>query len=225
SRRRRDIDITEDNVLVSENRTCMFYANELFWEEPNERDPSAGNYTLDLDRSSCTTDEIVTSNGNMTSVILDLYWDNGMNDTIPMTLIANITERYWYLDTVTMNGSEYRYFAYGMHSQMETPSTYSYVCKTAVFVKYDSAGHGLYDFKNKFFLTNIQFQPFNADGIKFGLPNYCTSFFTSGIWMGLTSTLLCLGILLFGIYRMMSIKSNDRFDDPKGKPLIIKAQE
>lgn len=43
--------------------------------------------------------------------------------------------------------------------------------------------------------------------------------------MGLTSGLLCLGILLFGIYRMMSIQSNDRFDDPKGKPLIIKAQE
>jgi hypothetical protein len=43
--------------------------------------------------------------------------------------------------------------------------------------------------------------------------------------MGITSSLLCLGILLFGIYRMMAIKSNDRFDDPKGKPLIIKAQE
>jgi hypothetical protein len=43
--------------------------------------------------------------------------------------------------------------------------------------------------------------------------------------MGITSSLLCLGILLFGVHRMMSIKSNDRFDDPKGKPLIIKAQE
>jgi len=43
--------------------------------------------------------------------------------------------------------------------------------------------------------------------------------------MGITSSLLCLGILLFGIYRMMAIKPNDRFDDPKGKPLIIKAQE
>ena len=43
--------------------------------------------------------------------------------------------------------------------------------------------------------------------------------------MGITSSLLCLAILLVGVHRMMSIKSNDRFDDPKGKPLIIKAQE
>jgi hypothetical protein len=43
--------------------------------------------------------------------------------------------------------------------------------------------------------------------------------------MGITTSLLCLGILLFGVHRLMSIKSNDRFDDPKGKPLIIKAQE
>ena len=71
----------------------------------------------------------------------------------------------------------------------------------------------------------LKFQPFGANGTFFGPPNYCTSFFTSGIWMGITSSLLCLGILLFGVYRMMSIKSNDQFDDPKGKPLIIKAQE
>ncbi len=71
----------------------------------------------------------------------------------------------------------------------------------------------------------LQFQPFYGNGSYFGPPNYCTSFFTSGIWMGITSSLLCLGILLFGVHRMMSIKSNDRFDDPKGKPLIIKAQE
>jgi hypothetical protein len=43
--------------------------------------------------------------------------------------------------------------------------------------------------------------------------------------MGITTSLLCLGILLVGIHRMMSIKSNDRFDDPKGKPLMIKTQE
>ncbi|CAF2811263.1 unnamed protein product [Rotaria sp. Silwood2] len=226
SRRRRDVGVNDDNLIISENRTCMFYADKLFWEQANEQDSSAGNFTLDLDRSSCTPYEVESSNGNITSVTLDLYWNNGINDTVSMTLIANVTDRYWYLDKAILNDSEYRYFAYGMHSEMETPLTYSYVCKTAVFVKYNSAiKYGLYDFKNKFFITNIQFQPFNANGAYFGLPNYCTSFFTSGIWMGLTSSLLCLGILLFGIHRMMSIKSNDRFDDPKGKPLIIKAQE
>lgn len=43
--------------------------------------------------------------------------------------------------------------------------------------------------------------------------------------MGIWSSLLCLAILLFGIHRLMSIKSNDRLDDPRGKPLLIKANE
>ena len=68
-------------------------------------------------------------------------------------------------------------------------------------------------------------QPVYGNAEKFGQINYCTSFFTSGIWMGLTSSLILVGILLFGIHRLMTIKSNDRFDDPKGKPLLIKAQE
>jgi hypothetical protein len=142
-----------------------------------------------------------------------------------------------------IDGTQYRYFAYGMYSKMDTPPTYSYACKTATFVAYNPDKHGSYNFRDKFYIRNLQvkknsffvlpnfnfcvfkFQPFYANGSYFGPPNYCTSFFTSGIWMGITSSLLCLGILLFGIYRMMAIKPNDRFDDPKGKPLIIKAQE
>ena len=69
----------------------------------------------------------------------------------------NITGLYWRVTDVQMNGSEYRYFAYGMHSEMETPPTFSYVCTTAVFVKYNSSGkYGTYDFANKFFISNMQ---------------------------------------------------------------------
>ncbi|UJR28942.1 hypothetical protein I4U23_010159 [Adineta vaga] len=217
---RRDLDVNEDDVLISENSTCMFYVDKLYWGDAYADDSSAGNFTLDLDSSSCSTNE------NGTSTVLELHWNNGTSDTVKMILIANLTGRFWYLETAIINDTEYRYFAYGMHSRMDTPATYSYVCTTAVFVKYDpNTKYGTYDFRDKFYLTNLQFQPFNANGTFFGPPNYCTSFFTSGIWMGITSSLLCLGILLFGIYRMMSIKSNDQYDDPKGKPLIIKAQE
>jgi len=142
-----------------------------------------------------------------------------------MTFTATIIDRYWYLESAKVNAIEYRYFAYGSYSRMDTPPKYSYACTTAMFVKYNPEGHGSYDFQDIFYITNLQFQPFNGNGSYFGPPNYCTSFFTSGIWMGITSSLLCLGILLFGVHRMMTIKSNDRFDDPKGKPLIIKAQE
>lgn len=162
---------------------------------------------------------------------------------VSFRLIANVTGLYWQLISIKLDGSEYRYFAYGMYSEMDTPPTFSYVCTTATFVKYDraaSGGKGAYDFNNKFSIksfqvrqrssirylsSSLQFQPFSANGTSFGPPNYCTSFFTSGIWMGIMASLLCLAILSFGIYRMMSIRPNDRVDDPKSKPLIIKAQE
>jgi hypothetical protein len=34
----------------------MFYADKLYWGDVRGQDPSADNYTLDLDGSSCTTD-------------------------------------------------------------------------------------------------------------------------------------------------------------------------
>jgi hypothetical protein len=44
-----------------------------------------------------------------------------------------------------------------MHSKMDTPPTYSYVCTTAIFVKYNSESRfGSYDFGDKFYLTNLQ---------------------------------------------------------------------
>lgn len=73
------------------------------------------------------------------------------------SLIANVTGRYWILEKVAFNGSEYRYFAYGMHNPMDTPPDYSYVCTTAVFIKYNSSSkYGIYDFKEKFYITNLQ---------------------------------------------------------------------
>lgn len=64
---------TEDNVevLVSEDDSCMFYADKLYWGDINGPGPSGGNYTLDLDRSSCTTNQSITPNGNSTSAVYE----------------------------------------------------------------------------------------------------------------------------------------------------------
>lgn len=72
-------------------------------------------------------------------------------------MVVNITGLYWRVTDVQVNGSEYRYFAYGMHSEMETPPTFSYVCTNAIFVKYNPAGkYGTYNFSSKFFISNMQ---------------------------------------------------------------------
>jgi len=223
SRQRRQTGQGGNNVLISGDKTCMFYAQQLRWNDFNGTMSSGRNYSLNYNASSCNSN--ATTNG---SVTLNLIWnnDNAPFDTATMSLTTTIIGRYWYLEKATINNIQYRYFAYGMSDQMTTPPAYSYVCNSAIFVRYDTTVPlGQYNFTNKFYLINLQFQPFKVNGLAFGPPNYCNSFFTSGIWMGITTSLLCLGILLFGIYRMMTIKSNDRFDDPKGKPLIIKAQE
>ncbi|CAF2403266.1 unnamed protein product [Rotaria sp. Silwood2] len=227
SRQRRLTQVQEKTVLISNNKTCMFYAKQLYWNDVNGTVSSARNYSLSLNESSCLPN--ITPDGNYTSVILNLVWINSQvpRDTVTVSLTTTKMGRFWSLENATLNQNEYRYFVSGMHSPMETPPTYSYVCTTAEFVRYDNSKtkYGQYNFSNKFYIKELQFQPFNVNGSVFGLPNYCTSFFTRGIWMAITSSLLCLGILLFGIYHLMKIKSNDRFDDPKAKPLIIKAQE
>jgi len=220
TRQRRAAAANDSDVVVSTDGSCMLYAEML----SRENSASVANYSLDFTASSCERNGSTAGN-NSNVAILNLVWNDGPGQSIIMRINASISGLYWYFNSATINDTEYRYFAYGMPSKMDTPPTYSYVCTKALFVKYEPAGHGKYDFLDKVYITNFQFQPFRVNGSHFGRPNYCTSFFTSGIWMGITSSLLCLAILLFGVHRLMSIKSNDRFDDPKGKPLVIKAQE
>jgi V-type H+-transporting ATPase S1 subunit len=61
----------------------------------------------------------------------------------------------------------------------------------------------------------------NQTVYNFGRINYCQGFFSSGIWMAITSSLLLALILSCGVTALMSINTMDRFDDPKGKPLNI----
>jgi V-type H+-transporting ATPase S1 subunit len=59
----------------------------------------------------------------------------------------------------------------------------------------------------------------------FGRVNYCQGFFTSGIWMAISATVIMTFILAFGVSLLFNVKALDRFDDPKGKPLNIGAEK
>jgi hypothetical protein len=58
----------EDDVIVSDDRSCMFYADKLYWKGANEQE-LAGNYTLDLERSSCTQNKQTKGDRNATSAM------------------------------------------------------------------------------------------------------------------------------------------------------------
>lgn len=111
---------------------------------------------------------------------------------------------------------------------METPNAFSFVCTKTYFQLYDSSKDTRLLLKVALYIENMQIQPNRVDSngtmYTFGKVNYCQGFFTSGIWMALISSLLLTLILAMGVAFLFNINTMDRFDDPKGKPLVI-AQE
>ncbi|KAM4696737.1 V-type proton ATPase subunit S1 isoform 2-T2 [Rhinophrynus dorsalis] len=70
-----------------------------------------------------------------------------------------------------------------------------------------------------------QLQGFNVTGLKFSYASDCAGFFSPGIWMGLITTLLFVFILTYGLHMVMSLKTMDRFDDPKGPSIAVPQTE
>lgn len=59
----------------------------------------------------------------------------------------------------------------------------------------------------------------------FSDPWDCVGFTSAGIWGGLFIVILMLSILSVGISWIMDIRTMDRFDDPKGKTIIVSTTE
>lgn len=83
---------------------------------------------------------------------------------------------------------------------------------------------------SKIYITGLQLQlDLNraVDTIKmsFGEADDCVGFTSPGIWGGLFVTFLLLAIMTIGISWMLDIRTMDRFDDPKGKTIIINATD
>lgn len=60
-----------------------------------------------------------------------------------------------------------------------------------------------------------------TDSAGFGGAWDCVGFFTVPIWVGLLTSLLFVFILSVGMYMLSDIKTMDRFDDPKGQPIMV----
>lgn len=76
----------------------------------------------------------------------------------------------------------------------------------------------------------FQIQPFPssskaADGLRFEDSFDCTVWMSEPLWMGLITTLLFTTIVSVGVYLLFTIKTMDRFENPKGKPLNVPTTE
>lgn len=73
----------------------------------------------------------------------------------------------------------------------------------------------------RIYITEFQIQGFNINNNLFSYASDCSSFFTPAIWMGLVSGIILLWILAYGIFMIMQLTTNDKFDDPKGPALSV----
>ncbi|XP_054859959.1 V-type proton ATPase subunit S1 [Eublepharis macularius] len=140
--------------------------------------------------------------------------------------LFNVSGRHWFsLHTVQLirgGGSPVNFTA----TQITAPSNYSFSC--ARVSSHPASGALLTpsgDQRWKVLMTNFQIQSYNVTGPRFSYASDCAGFFTPGIWMGLLTSLLLAAIFTYGLHMVMSLKTMDRFDDPKGPTISVPQTE
>ncbi|XP_053329113.1 V-type proton ATPase subunit S1 [Spea bombifrons] len=181
---------------------------------------------LDLTGSSCSW--------NRSTLVL--RYENALKAK-PVTLTFQlaslwypVSARFWF--TLTRVDIDYdNQNATFLAPQVNAPSNYSFHCQ---YVSSYSVYGGLLvsntskaspSSKWQLHVADFQIQAFNVTGVKFSYASDCAGFFSPGIWMGLLTTLLFVFILTYGLHMVMSLKTMDRFDDPKGPSISVPQTE
>ncbi|KAH9512702.1 hypothetical protein Btru_037981 [Bulinus truncatus] len=72
-------------------------------------------------------------------------------------------------------------------------------------------------------LDGFQVQAFRIQNNRFSYAQDCVPYFTTAIWMALFSSAFLLLILFFGTIMVLNLSIMDRYDDPKGKTIVVNA--
>ncbi|KHJ40166.1 hypothetical protein D918_09766 [Trichuris suis] len=140
----------------------------------------------------------------------------------------------WYLANVSLSadgnmieGKKLEYFFNGseVHRlQVHSVPAYSFACGKPKTWMIPS---GLPSAKNHYGVVfrNLQIQPFRSGYGFTDQVDDCSEFFSAEAWMAIFSVACVFVITVFGVAMISSLTTMDRFDDPKGKPLVINAKE
>lgn len=119
---------------------------------------------------------------------------------------------YWSLQIVELQDTNHKDWTLSTTQDISAARGFSFHCS------------GLTVFRNgttTLTLTNIQVQPAPIAKQRFNDAYDCVNFTTIPIWSGLLVTAILGVALSFAIIAISNIRTMDRFDDPKGKPLTI----
>ncbi|CAH0552834.1 unnamed protein product [Brassicogethes aeneus] len=125
------------------------------------------------------------------------------NNNITMTFVKS--HPYWILDSLVLtrpNTSDVPFLT----NKIRVGIKNSYHCAKSKFF----AVNGKFKLSFAGFQVQPRFQ--NTEKMVFGKPETCTGYFGIGIITGLIISFLFIIIIFIGVYFMMEIKTNDRFD-------------
>ncbi|KAJ6655326.1 hypothetical protein lerEdw1_005518, partial [Lerista edwardsae] len=166
---------------------------------------------------------------------LALKYDNVGGDSLTIRFrmksrLYPVSARYWFtVNTVELvRGKKPQDIAVFNATQLTAPSIYSVSC--AHVSNQPASGailvpNNTFTSEWKMLITNFQIQGFNVTGKRFSYASDCAGFFSPGIWMGLLTSLLLVAIFTYGLHMVMSLKTMDRFDDPKGPTISVPQTE
>ncbi|XP_042869549.1 V-type proton ATPase subunit S1-like [Penaeus japonicus] len=127
----------------------------------------------------------------------------------------------WMLEGVkTLMDDKLEFFTMTKQDIEGIPLGMSYSCSERKYLRSNSTAKSIV-----MVLDGFQVQPFSTNQTRFSGSWDCVGFFTVPIWCALLVTLLLLFILFSGMYMLGDIKTMDRFDDPKGKPIMVATAE
>ncbi|NP_001088258.1 ATPase, H+ transporting, lysosomal accessory protein 1, gene 1 S homeolog [Xenopus laevis] len=209
--------IYAQKILITANNSLVFDLTNMTFEAK----------TANTSLSSC-------SESNTTLSLLYSSPGNGIGSLEVRFVMTNQfypgSARHWFkLESVQIipDGDESRTAVFNT-TYASVPAEYSYHCQQIgssslygeQLIRSNSQA-GRWDI----FISEFQIQGFNIKNNLFSYASDCTSFFTPAIWMGLVSSIVLLWILSYGIFMIMQLTTNDKFDDPKGQPLSVPQTE
>lgn len=119
---------------------------------------------------------------------------------------------YWSLNIVELQDVNHKDWTLSTSQKIVAQKGFSYHCSGKTIFQNGTTSLVLF---------NMQVQPSPIPRKRFGDAYDCISFTTAPIWSGLLVTALLGGALTFAIVAITNIRTMDRFDDPKGKPLSL----
>ncbi|XP_035677025.1 V-type proton ATPase subunit S1-like isoform X1 [Branchiostoma floridae] len=217
-------------INATKNDSCAvyLYATDVSFKVSKQSDSGQFEDTVNLTAVVPASTTVTCGSG---TVELALKYSNvGNLKNLDMVIPFDVTKRQWSLGNITLQ--------YDYQSDQETvkgsdklvpkftatPRKMSFHCdKPKQFRELstdkDNNTQGVISFKG------LQIQPVDIQNGSFSNANECVGFFTAPIWMGLLTSIILTVILAFGMMMIMSLKTMDRFDDPKGKMISINAGE